>query len=145
MKRIFITKSVSQTKKLGEKIAKEISEKKKKNILALCGDLGGGKTTFVQGFANFFKIKKIKSPTFLLIKKFKIKNHNFSFLYHLDFYRIEKKEELIKLGFKKIIKDQNNVVLVEWAEKFKDLFPKEKTLWIKFNFLDKKKREIIIG
>ena len=78
----YLTNSFTQTKKLGEKLAKEILNfplKKKAVALALIGDLGGGKTTFLQGFARGLGVKgKILSPTFVIMKKFQVPSSNFS-------------------------------------------------------------------
>ena len=147
MEKVFITKSPEQTKKLGEIFAKVFQKLMFKNqalVLGLEGDLGGGKTTFVQGFARGLKIKeKILSPTFILIKKFDIKYQTFSFkhFYHIDCYRIEDPKEILNLDFKKIINDPKNVVLIEWADKIQKILPK-KTFFLKFEFLGRKKRRI---
>jgi tRNA threonylcarbamoyladenosine biosynthesis protein TsaE len=136
----FITQSPKETERLGEKIGKRISQIRLKNqaqIIALEGDLGGGKTTFLKGLAKGMGIKeKILSPTFLLIRKFQ----NF---YHIDCYRIKKPSEILKLGFRKIVKDPQNIVAIEWAERIKGILPR-KILKIKFKILGKKKREILI-
>jgi tRNA threonylcarbamoyladenosine biosynthesis protein TsaE len=148
MKR-FLTRNEKGTEKLGEKIGKKILKEKldkTAKILALEGDLGGGKTTFLKGFAKGLGIKeKILSPTFILIKKFNIKHRtsNFKHFYHIDCYRIEKAKEILNLGFKEIIKDPKNIVAIEWADKIKKILPK-KVLKIKFKILEKKEREILI-
>jgi tRNA threonylcarbamoyladenosine biosynthesis protein TsaE len=146
MKR-FLTKSEKGTEKLGEKIGKKILKEKldkSAKILVLEGDLGGGKTTFLKGFAKGLGIKeKILSPTFILFRKFQIPNSKFQNFYHIDCYRIEKAKEILNLGFKKIIKDPKNIVAVEWAERVKEVLPK-KVLKIKFKILGKKEREILI-
>ena len=80
----YLSKSSSQTKKLGESLAKKfLKEKKQKGakILGLEGDLGGGKTTFLQGFAKGLGLKeKILSPTFIIMRKFKIQNSKVSII-----------------------------------------------------------------
>lgn len=140
MKKENITSSPNQTKKLGEKFAKEILKKGVKNkafVIGLEGELGGGKTTFIQGFAKGLGIKeKILSPTFVIMKKF----NNF---YHIDCYRIQKSKELLGLDFKEIISNPKNIIAVEWAEKIKEIMPKN-TIWIKFKFVDEKTRKITI-
>jgi tRNA threonylcarbamoyladenosine biosynthesis protein TsaE len=146
MKR-FLTKSEKGTEKLGEKIGKKILEEKldkTAKILALEGDLGGGKTTFLKGFAKGLGIReKILSPTFILFRKFQIPNSKFQNFYHIDCYRIEKEREILNLDFRKIIKDPKNIVAVEWANKIKKILPR-KVLKIKFKILEKKEREILI-
>jgi tRNA threonylcarbamoyladenosine biosynthesis protein TsaE len=146
MKR-FLTRNEKGTEKLGEKIGKKILKEKldkTAKILTLEGDLGGGKTTFLKGFAKGLGIKeKILSPTFILFRKFQIPNSKFQNFYHIDCYRIEKPREILNLGFKKIIKDPKNILAIEWAEKIKKILPK-KVLKIKFKIFGKKEREILI-
>lgn len=145
----FLTKNPKETEKLGEILAREIlkSSFKKAIVLGLKGDLGGGKTTFLKGFAKGLGIKeKILSPTFIILKKFNIKHRtsNFKHFYHLDCYRIERPKEILDLGFKEIIQNPKNIVAIEWAEKIEKILPKNKIL-ILFKFLDKKKRTILIS
>lgn len=143
----YLTATPRQTKKLGEILAKEVLKTKLKKgalILGLEGDLGGGKTTFLQGFAKGLGIKeKILSPTFIILKKFKIKNSKFKNFYHLDCYRIQKPKEILDLGFKKIISNPQNIITIEWADRIRQILPK-KVIIIKFEVVDKKTRKIII-
>lgn len=151
MKEQFFTKSPAGTKSLARKIAKEIIKVKKKNIsfvLGLEGDLGGGKTTFLQGFAAGLGIKeKVLSPTFVIMKKFLIpasKNQHFRHFYHLDFYRARDQRDVAALGLEKIISAPGNIVAIEWAEKIRGALPKNIS-WINFKFVDEKKRKITIS
>ena len=133
----LITKSASETQRLGEKIADSL---KKGGTLALSGELGSGKTTFVQGFAKGLGIKqRIISPTFILMRKY---GENF---YHIDLYRLEEdiENEVRNLGVEDIWKDPKNIVIIEWAEKIKDVIPKE-AKWIKFSNFGKDKRRITV-
>lgn len=144
MKKIFITRTPAQTKKIGRNLAKGLFKYKKGPfIFALFGPLGSGKTTFLKGFAQGLKIKKeIASPTFIIFKKFKTKN-SFSF-FHIDCYRIKNEKEILALGFEKIIKNPKNIVAIEWAEKIKNVLPKQK-FSIRFKYLNPSKREINIS
>jgi len=153
MKKQYLTTGPTQTKKLGEKLAKETLKrplKKQAFILGLEGDLGGGKTTFLQGFAKGLGVKeKILSPTFVIFRKFKIRvnscsnSRKFANLYHIDCYRIEKPKEISDLGFKEIIQNPKNIVVIEWADKIRKILP-EDTIILKFHFVNKNKREIMI-
>ena len=82
----FITNNPCQTKKLGEKFAERILKEKLKKrafVIGLKGDLGGGKTTFLQGFAKGLGIKeKILSPTFIILRKFKVKSLKFKVFWY---------------------------------------------------------------
>jgi len=145
----YLTNSASATKKLGEKTAKKILrdgfQKKNAVILGLIGNLGGGKTTFLQGFAKGLGIReRILSPTFIIVKKFRIKKPKFKVLYHIDCYRIQESKEILKLNFEKIISDNKNIITIEWAGRIKEILPR-KTILARFYFLDKKARKIKIS
>ena len=150
MREKYLTTNPKQTKKIGANLSKEIIKTFLGDIavvIALKGELGGGKTTFVQGLAIELGIKeKILSPTFVILKRFKIKNSKLKFnnFYHIDCYRIQKTDELINLGFKEIIKDPKNIVVVEWAENIRKILPNN-TFWIQFSFIDKNTRQIIFN
>jgi len=144
----YLTKGSTQTKKLGESLAKEILKTKPKKtafVIGLEGDLGGGKTTFLQGFAKGLGIKeKILSPTFVILKRFKVQGVRFKDFYHIDCYRIQKPKEISDLGFKKIISNPENIVAIEWADRVRKIMPKN-TIWINFNFIiNKNNRKINI-
>ncbi len=140
MKKIYTTKSFQDTQKIGQDLAKEILNLPKQKhaiILCLSGNLGGGKTTFMQGFAQGLGIKeKILSPTFVIMKKF----NNF---YHIDCYRLNSDEDAVELGLKEIINNPQNIVAIEWPEKIESLLPKE-IIKLDFKFVDDATREITI-
>ncbi|MCX6760257.1 MAG: tRNA (adenosine(37)-N6)-threonylcarbamoyltransferase complex ATPase subunit type 1 TsaE [Candidatus Nealsonbacteria bacterium] len=145
MKEIHLTKSAEQTQEIGEDIARKIIVGRKKSravVIGLKGDLGGGKTTFAQGFAKGLGIKdKILSPTFVILKRFQIKSKQFKNFYHIDCYRLKNEKDLLELGFKEIISDPENIVLIEWPEKIKKIMPKDASM-IEFDFIDENKRKI---
>jgi len=138
----YNTNSPRKTQKIAAELAvKFLAVKtKRKNalIFALSGDLGSGKTTFVQGFLRALGIrKKITSPTFVLIKNSPIPQlSNYQRAYHIDCYRIKKSKELLDLGFKEILSDPQNIVLIEWPEIIRRILPKN-TIWIKFEHAEK--------
>lgn len=140
MKFEFFTSSPSKTKRAGALLAQEVlrsKNSKKAKVIGLVGDLGGGKTTFLQGFAKGLGIKqRITSPTFVIMKRVK----NF---YHIDCYRIKKSTDLLSLGFKDIISDPKNIVAVEWADRAIGLMPKN-TVWVSFEFINEKTRRIVV-
>ena len=137
----IISKSVAETQKIAADLAKKLSSGE---ILALSGDLGGGKTTFVQGLAKGLGIKEqITSPTFVLIKEFKISRSyklEAKNLIHIDLYRLKKIDKIFKKEIQEYFKPEN-ITVIEWAEKIKDSLPKN-TKWIKFNFISENKRRI---
>lgn len=128
-----------QTKKIAYLIAKALQGEK---ILALSGPLGTGKTTFIRGLAQAFKLKKITSPTFLLLAHHKTGRKKPRFFYHFDFYRLKNPQDLLELGFWEILQEKNRVVAIEWPEKVLKILPQE-TLYLKFAFGKARKERII--
>jgi len=144
----FLFKSAAATKIFAAKLAKKIISNKSNfqlrtaTIVALVGDLGAGKTTFTQGFARGLGIKRRAiSPTFLIFRVYRIPHLKSSRVlrlasyiqrfYHVDAYRLHSPKEILALGFKKILSNPENIVLIEWAEKIKKILPKD-TIWLKF-------------
>ncbi len=134
--------SSRETKNLGSELAKRIfnfqfsiSKLRGALVFALAGDLGSGKTTFIQGFLRGLGIrKKTTSPTFIIMRRFKIENCKLKIenLHHVDAYRIKKPCELPALGLKEIFADSKNIVLIEWADNIKRILPENST-WIYFS------------
>lgn len=128
----YITKSVQETKDLAKKIIKDLIGRKISGalVLALKGDLGAGKTTFIQGLAEELGIKeRILSPTFVIMKRFQLDNPKFENLYHFDCYRIDDILELEDFGFNEIIKNSKNLVVIEWPENIKSALPMD-AIWV---------------
>ncbi len=147
----IITKSEQETKKMAGLLAEEIAKKPLKIkgavVIGLQGELGSGKTNFVQGFARGLGIRKrLTSPTFVLLKRYRVNSSRFAVhsLYHVDCYRLNKAEDLLDLDFNEIITNPENVVLIEWAEKVRKILPKD-TIWISFKVVSGKKRKITIN
>lgn len=114
---VFVSHNENETRKIAKNLAKVY------RIVALIGELGSGKTIFAQGFAQGLAVKdKIISPTFILIRQHAIPSSNKTF-YHLDLYRLNNKVEIKDLGIKEILESQDNIVLIEWAEKIDQLLP----------------------
>ncbi len=132
----YKTNSFRQTKKLANFLTRRFLRRRLKQkdtlVLALSGDLGSGKTTFIQGFIRGLGVRnKITSPTFVLVKNYKLKALNYKYVYHVDCYRIKSAGELLKLGLKEILKNPQNIVLIEWAERIRRVLPKN-AIWLKF-------------
>lgn len=145
----MVTQNAQDTKDLGKKIGSELKSGEAK-VIALTGDLGSGKTTFVQGLAEGLGIKqRIVSPTFIILRHYNIPTKTrmlkFSDFYHIDLYRLEDnvEKEMRNLGTDEIFVDSGNIVVIEWAEKGKGAVPKDAT-WIKFKNLGNDKRKIEI-
>lgn len=156
----IVSQSSEQTRKIGEEFSRKISHG---GVVCLYGNLGSGKTTFVQGVARGLSIKqRIVSPTFMIIREYKIlknnycsshaqRSENFSAaaskniidVYHLDLYRINSLDDVKNLGMEEILADNTNIVFIEWPEKIKKILPK-KRIEIYFEYLKESERKIKI-
>lgn len=144
----IITKNARETQNFGKKIGLDlVFDKIKPRILCLYGDLGSGKTTFVQGLVRGLGIKRrIISPTFVFMKQYEISlprspNGHRNIFYHIDLYRIEKFEDTKGLGLEEIFADPNGIIAIEWAERIKEILPK-KRIDIYFDYVSTNQRKI---
>jgi tRNA threonylcarbamoyladenosine biosynthesis protein TsaE len=132
--KVLISKSAKQTERFAARLAKNLAGGA---LIALTGELGGGKTTFVRGLAKGLGSRAVvQSPTFVLIHEYvgRVK------LYHFDFYRIESLAELDEIGVDELFNGKG-ICVVEWANRFPEAFPKD-TLWIDFHHSGKKMRHL---
>ncbi len=90
------------------------------DAIALVGELGAGKTTFVAGLARALGAAGAHSPTFALVHEY---TGGRLVVWHVDLYRIEREAELVELGLDELIGDPRGVVVVEWADRFAVLPP----------------------
>jgi len=141
----IISKSILETQTLAQNIAKEILEHKKPNVILLEGELGGGKTTFSQGFLAALGVKKtVTSPTFVIMKNYIIPNSEYR-VYHLDLYRLSQEWEVLDLGILDIIKNPENILLIEWASKTPNLWQNIPHTKIEFEVINSTERIININ
>ncbi len=113
-------------------------------VVALSGDLGAGKTTLTQSIARELDIREnVISPTFVLIKNYKLRIKNYEKLVHIDAYRFDSEEELLKLGWKELISDPKNLILIEWPERVAGIIPKD-AIRISLSHKDEETRHIMI-
>ena len=139
------SKSLEETANAARDFVKNIkvSDQGLASVVALYGDLGSGKTTFVKAVVKVFGLEKIvTSPTFVIEKIYKIEDKNFDHLIHIDAYRLKSGEELKHLGWEEISKNPRNIIFIEWPENVKDILPENKQE-IHFKFIDENTREIV--
>ena len=119
-------------------------------VVGLYGDLGAGKTTFVQAAAKALGVDThVSSPTFLILKSYpacqsagrQLKAISYKLLHHIDAYRLKSSSELTKLHFADLLADPHNLILVEWADKVADILPTDHTKLF-FEFVDENTRHI---
>lgn len=141
MKKI-ITQNENETKKLAKALAAKLSGGE---VIGLIGDLGTGKTVFVKGLAQGLGIKRtINSPTFVLMKVYKIKKHQtLKNLVHIDAYRLKSAVSLEEIGINDYLYQDDSVVVIEWADKVRKLLGNI-GLIINMESIDDKKRRISI-
>ncbi len=130
------THSADETRRLGQKIGRLI---KQPLIIALVGDLGSGKTAFVQGLASGLDVPVeyyITSPTFTLINEYPGRLP----LFHADLYRLETVQDLEDIGLDELLYDQG-VLAVEWADKLANNLSGD-YLVLQFEIIDDDHRKI---
>lgn len=137
-----ITHSEEETFNLGYNMAKTI---KKPSCICLYGELGSGKTVFAKGFAEGLGLPKdkIKSPTYTLIRKYKVKDSKVIF-YHCDFYRIQAIDDLISSDLEDMIREKYAITIIEWPERVEKLLPAQKVI-LRFESKGNDEREITIN
>jgi tRNA threonylcarbamoyladenosine biosynthesis protein TsaE len=135
---VHVSRSAEETFILGKVLAGKL---KAGAIVALEGGLGAGKTVFVQGLAAGLGTDPavpVTSPSYTLVHEYPGPVP----LYHLDFYRLSRKESVLGLGLEEYFEGEG-VTAVEWAEKFPGLFPRE-TIWVKIERGPEEERTIRI-
>ncbi len=133
--------SADETIALGRRLAAQLAPPK---LVLLRGELGAGKTTLVKGIAEAFGAagqEEVTSPTFTLIHEYRGADVT---IYHIDLYRIETERELATLGIDDLLRDQRNLVLIEWGEKFAR-FAEERDLEVSFERIAEDEREITVS
>ena len=132
-----VTQDPQETIQLGEHFATFVE---KGDVFSFVGELASGKTTFIKGILKGLKFDKpVTSPTFTLVNEY---NAIFPVI-HIDCYREDEEERWIKLGMNDYM-DEENVVIIEWADKMKSLLPVN-TIQILFSHKSINSREIFLS
>ena len=145
----FVSRGATETKRWAGTILRKLFPLGREPlILALSGELGSGKTTFVQGLARFLGIRgRMQSPTFVLMKWYDISLRRwralpYRRLIHADAYRIKTIAEARRLGFPEVFADRDAIVVVEWADRIRKLFPNS-AVWIYFHHGENPRERIL--
>ena len=127
MRKKIISKNPVDTKKIAEEFACSLrSGKKQATLVCLSGDLGAGKTAFTQSAAKALGIKKrLSSPTFVIMRRYSLKNKFYKQLFHIDAYRLKNEKEILALGWEKMLADPENLIFLEWPENILKSIPKK--------------------
>ena len=132
-----VTQDPEETIQLGEHFATFVE---KGDVFSFVGELASGKTTFIKGILKGLNFDKpVTSPTFTLVNEY---NAIFPVI-HIDCYREDEEERWIKLGMNDYM-DEENVVIIEWADKMKSLLPVN-TIQIQFSHKSINSREIFLS
>jgi tRNA threonylcarbamoyladenosine biosynthesis protein TsaE len=120
-------KSVAETRKFAKSIMRDIIVG---SVVGLFGQLGSGKTTFVQGMAETIGVDQaVGSPTFKLISEYQTNSIN---LYHIDCYRLTNADDFLQIGGEEYLYPKDGITVIEWADIISSILP-EGTLSITFN------------
>jgi len=94
-------------------------------VCGLSGELGAGKTTFAKHAAEALGVEEmVTSPTFVILKAYRLpERQQFDHLVHIDAYRLGSGQELTDLGWENLIATPENLILIEWPERVRDIMP----------------------
>ena len=114
----FISKSEQDTINFAKDFAKNL---KTGDVIVLSGELGSGKTKFVQGVLTYFGLEdEISSPTFTIVNEYQNSDIN---IYHFDVYRLEDSDEFYAMGGDEYF--SNGISIIEWGEIIQDALPND--------------------
>ena len=114
-----------------EKLLFSLAPQSSATVVGLYGELGAGKTSFVQALAKILGVSQnVTSPTFVIEKIYKLDNSKlnngrFNRLIHIDAYRLKDSRELKALDWDTIVSDPKNLIVIEWADTVEDILPKD--------------------
>jgi tRNA threonylcarbamoyladenosine biosynthesis protein TsaE len=132
---VFFSRSPEQTRRIGMRLGRTLEAG---DVICLQGDLGAGKTTFVQGVAQGWgSLDAVSSPTFILVNVYRRGDE--AHLFHMDAYRLDSTPEAEELDLDEML--AQGPLLIEWPERINGLVPEER-LWIHFEHVDEEEREM---
>ena len=116
---IYYTKSAEETEAVGKELAARIEKSNKKRVfIAMRGEMGVGKTLFTSGFASYFGISGVRSPTYTIVNEYRRGRVP---VFHFDLYRMEDPEGLDSIGFDEYL--NSGICIAEWSENLGDRRP----------------------
>ena len=120
----LICKNENETRKFSKNLASIL---KKGDVIVLSGELGAGKTKFVEGILEYFNLQdEISSPTFTIVNEYQNDEIN---IYHFDLYRLSDIYEFENIGGEEYF--NKGICIFEWGELIEDILPND---YIKINF-----------
>ena len=134
----YISRSVEQTRRAGMRLGSLL---KQGDVICLVGELGSGKTTFVQGIAaGWGSLDQVSSPTFVLVNVYRRPQDQV--LYHLDAYRLSGAREAEDLDLASFI--EKGPLVVEWADRISSVLPGE-NLQVHLRYIDLEQRDLVLS
>lgn len=134
----YVSPAVKVTHQLGAALGRVLQ---RGDVIALQGDLGAGKTNFVQGIAQGLGITEdVNSPTFILANEYPGGRLP---LYHIDAYRVESAQEAVGFGLEDYL-EGDGVTIIEWAERVRAALPSD-ILWIELEYVSENERSLSIS
>ena len=115
------TKSAEETEKVGALLAERLhSAGKTRAFIAMRGEMGVGKTAFTRGFASYFGISGVKSPTYTIVNE----HRGTVNIYHFDMYRIDGGDDLYSIGYDDYV-NAEGYCIAEWSENIEEDIPED--------------------
>lgn len=131
----FFSRSPEQTRRIGVRLGSALQTG---DVICLQGDLGAGKTTFVQGIAKGWGSQdSVSSPTFIIVNVYRRADQ--SQLFHMDAYRLDSTSEAEELDLDSML--AQGPLLIEWPERINGLVPDDR-LWVKLEHIDEEERQM---
>src|SRR5215510_12169441 len=131
----FFSRSPEQTSRIGSRLGGVLQTG---DVICLQGELGAGKTTFVQGIAKGWgSVDAVSSPTFILVNVYR--RADYSQLFHMDAYRLDSTPEAEELDLDSMLAD--GALIIEWPERMPGLIPSER-LWVQLGHVDDEERQM---
>ena len=123
MKQTIRVSSAAETEAFGCELAKRLdSAGIKRAFIALFGEMGVGKTAFVRGFASFFGIGNVKSPTYTVVNEYH--GDGGERIFHFDLYRIDGADDLESIGFDDYVR-ADGYCISEWSSRVPEEIPED--------------------
>ena len=134
----FISRSPEQTRRVGMRLGAFLQPG---DLICLAGDLGAGKTTFVQGVASGWgSLDAVSSPSFVLINVYR--GPYGQSLFHLDAFRLESPGDAVDLDLDSML--ENGPLVIEWADRIRLALPEE-YLWVNMRWIDHEQRDMLFS
>ncbi len=118
----YKVKNDTETEAIGFRLAEELASRGiRRAVIAMRGEMGVGKTVFTRGFASYFGIRGVKSPTYTVVNEYRGENAS---IFHFDLYRITDGDDLYSVGYDDYIA-RDGYAIIEWSERIPEEIPED--------------------